>query len=337
VHFAVSLKKPACLERHLNSRLKAAITAVRREVFEMPMSNMRLPHFNSKRLLHAFVLVALAASAIISRCSGQTAEWKATPSNGNWLDPQNWNPTTSWGYSPANNAIFGNSSQTAISLTNFSISVGTIQFGDNPATPYRFTISSGSFFLSGPVTNESSKTPVFDMSNVYSALQGAADLAPVNVSLGSGASLDFSGLTSAGASIGALSGTGALNSAGINLGGKTVSVGGLGLDSSFPGQVYGNGAFTKVGSGTLTLTGQYNTGAPINAMDGSVFLNGTINNRANVVVAGGATLGGSGGGQADITMNPGSFLEPGSAAGAIGTLSAPGLRFIAGRRFPAPR
>lgn len=110
------------------------------------------------------------------------------------------------------------------------------------------------------------------------------------------------GITGATMKLGALSGDGAFQSSFNNSGPNTLQVGFLNTSTTFSGVISGgaagtNMAFTKVGAGTLTLTGTnlYSgattiTGGTLQLGDGTVGHDGTISNSSGVALANGATL-----------------------------------------------
>jgi autotransporter-associated beta strand protein len=132
-------------------------------------------------------------------------------------------------------------------------------------------------------------------------------------------------------SFGSMTGAGNVNG---DVGGtKTISVGALGLDDTFSG-VINNGvggsviALTKVGSGTMTLSGAnaYTSTTTISA--GKLNVTGSISGTGAVAVSGGTstTLGGSGSLAGAVTVTNGSRLAPGvvtssSNFGSAGTLT----------------
>jgi autotransporter-associated beta strand protein len=103
-----------------------------------------------------------------------------------------------------------------------------------------------------------------------------------------------------------------------NIGGIRLVVGGNNLSTEVSGVITdGCGCFagllTKVGSGTLTLSGTHNSyTGPTNVDGGTLLVTGSIASSAAVVVGNGATLGGTG-------IVPMTFLNP------AGAILAPGL------------
>ncbi|VTU15320.1 Fluffing protein [Variovorax sp. PBL-H6] len=103
--------------------------------------------------------------------------------------------------------------------------------------------------------------------------------------IGSGASLNLG----SNASLAALSGSGD-----VQIGaGNTLSVGGVSTDSLFDGSLSGSGGLTKVGSGSLSLTGINGLTGDTAVNGGTLNLNGSLAS-ANVGVGSGATLTGTG-------------------------------------------
>ena len=143
---------------------------------------------------------------------------------------------------------------------------------------------------------------------------------PVNtdLSIASGA---FMQLNNASQTVDGLSGAG--NVTKIGTGGRTLTVGNNNeASANFTGnliQSAGTLSLTKVGTGTQIISGTGNTYTGATAVNGgSLVINGTIGAGATTVAAAG-TLGGAGtvGGATTVT----GLLDPGAAAGAIGTLT----------------
>jgi len=101
-----------------------------------------------------------------------------------------------------------------------------------------------------------------------------------------------------------------------------------GADGTITGVIAGNGLLTKVGAGTLTLSGTntFTGGTVVNA--GTLQVTGSIG--GNVVVSGGAMLAGSGA-VGDITVVAGGTIGAG-VVGAVGSLSADSLSLQGGAK-----
>jgi autotransporter-associated beta strand protein len=120
---------------------------------------------------------------------------------------------------------------------------------------------------------------------------------------------------------------------------QTVSVGALGTDTTFAGTIIdnavGNPAFgnndgaannalalSKVGSGTLTLTGNSSYSGPTSINAGTLKLTGILGGTGTVTVASGATLAGTGTIAGSVALAAGGSIAPGNAG--TGTLSVSG-------------
>ncbi len=118
----------------------------------------------------------------------------------------------------------------------------------------------------------------------------------------SGAVLGLNGFSQ---TIGSLSGAGA-----VTLGGATLTTGNDNTSTTFSGVISGAGGLTKIGNGTLTLSGAntFTGGTMLNA--GGLVVNGSL---ASAVTVNGGTLGGNGtfGG---LTVNGGT-VAPGNSIG----------------------
>jgi uncharacterized protein with beta-barrel porin domain len=149
-----------------------------------------------------------------------------------------------------------------------------------------------------------------------------------------GGSFDMSALTSAGMTAGSIAGAG-----NYFLGSKTLTVGNNNLSTTVSGVISDGsagggggtgGALTKVGSGTLTLTG-LNTYTGATAVNASrLQVDGSIVSSSGVTVNSGGTLLGTGIVGSTTVMNGGT-LAPGNATNTTGTLAVTGnLAFQSG-------
>jgi autotransporter-associated beta strand protein len=122
--------------------------------------------------------------------------------------------------------------------------------------------------------------------------------------------------------IGSLAGTGEIQLTGSNL-----TIGGLNTSTTFAGNInaFGDGTtLTKIGTGTLTLTGGSDYSGATTVSAGTLLVNGTsgssLGNGNDVIVESGATLGGTGLiGNNDVKIFAGGHLAPGNNG--VGTLS----------------
>jgi autotransporter-associated beta strand protein len=166
------------------------------------------------------------------------------------------------------------------------------------------------------ITNSGTRSRTFFRG---SASGGNARLINANAT----AFFDISGLTTGGTTAGSIEGNG-----GFFLGSKNLTVGGNGLSTTFSG-VISNGGFgggvggslTKVGAGTLTLTGEntYTGATTVNA--GSLIVDRSIASMQTFVNPGGL-LGGVGIIGGDLTNS--GIVSPGHSPGSVGTLTVNG-------------
>ncbi|HET7022872.1 MAG TPA: autotransporter domain-containing protein [Xanthobacteraceae bacterium] len=140
----------------------------------------------------------------------------------------------------------------------------------------------------------------------------------------------MSGLTSAGMTMGSIAGGGP-----ITLGSKTLTIGGNNISTTYSGSFqdggFGGGgtgrSLVKVGTGTLTLTGNNTyTGATI-VNGGTLQVDGFILNSSGVTVNASGKLSGTGG-VSTIQINSGGILAPGSPIRPTGSLTASGNLFF---------
>ncbi|MGH6763716.1 MAG: autotransporter-associated beta strand repeat-containing protein [Phyllobacterium sp.] len=181
-----------------------------------------------------------------------------------------------------------------------TITGGGISFNDN-ATAGKATIAGDLDFYD----TASADNAFIDNSNGgHVRFHGSNTANRARISIGSGASLDISGLTSGGIAIGSLSGDGA-----VNLGSKALTLGGLGKTDAISGTISGSGGSliwsgnnltsltlsgtnTYTGGTTITLgTLQIAADANLGAASGMLHLSGgTLANTASFTTARDVTL-----------------------------------------------
>ena len=71
----------------------------------------------------------------------------------------------------------------------------------------------------------------------------------------------------------------------ISLGGNQLSVGGLDVDTTFGGVISGFGGLTKVGRGTLTLSGENTYSGPTEISAGRLFVPGGLSDETDLYVS----------------------------------------------------
>ncbi|QOJ14756.1 MAG: autotransporter-associated beta strand repeat-containing protein [Planctomycetia bacterium] len=116
----------------------------------------------------------------------------------------------------------------------------------------------------------------------------------------------------------------------IYLGNRTIRPGGSGLDGTLSGVIQDGsifdppgalgGSLEKIGSGTLTLTAANTYTGSTNALEGALYINGSVASAANRALTGG-TLGGSGTISGGVSIRSGGTLDPGAGPRAVGTLT----------------
>src|SRR5262249_4615662 len=212
-----------------------------------------------------------------------------------------------------------------------TITGGTLQLGDggangsivgNVTNNGTFAINRSDTFTFGGVISGSGAfqqngtgTTIFTAANTYT---GGATTNAGTLQLGPGGSLAPTGpltvnaggtfdLNSFNQTIGSLAGAGS-----VTLGAGTLTTGSDNTSTTFSGTISGAGGLTKIGAGTLVLTGTnpYSGATAVNG--GRLTVNGAIPN-STLTVNGGATLGGTGTVGNAIISN--GTLSPGNSIG----------------------
>ncbi|WP_446653481.1 autotransporter-associated beta strand repeat-containing protein [Blastomonas sp.] len=203
-----------------------------------------------------------------------------------------------------NNATFINSGSVAGQVTNAGtlISAGTLAGGLVNAAGATASLANT---VNGAITNSGTITLTAGLSGSPSFMQNT------------GASLNLAGFN---ATLGSIAGNGA-----IQLGAGALTTGGTNASTSFDGVISGSGTFNKAGTGTLTLggsnTAEANFTGTVNVNAGALILNGrfgdVVANTANLSLASGATLGGSGSFLGNLSLGAGAILAPGNSPATI--------------------
>lgn len=203
-----------------------------------------------------------------------------------------------------NNATFINAGTATGVFTNAATLVSTGTLAGGLVNNVGATASLANT-VSGAVTNSGAIT-------LTAALSGSPSFTQ-----NSGASLDLAGFN---ATLGSIAGNGT-----IQLGAGTLTAGASNASTSFDGIISGSGTFAKAGTGTLTLGGSNTTAAnftgTVTVNAGSLVLNGQLGdvvaNSANLIVANGATLSGSGTFLGNLSLGAGGIFAPGNSPGTL--------------------
>jgi autotransporter-associated beta strand protein len=210
-----------------------------------------------------------------------------------------------------------------------AVSTGaTLQFFDtSSAANAKITTSGDVFFRTTSPTAGNAAIEIDAGGTVFFTAQSSGGNA--SVTLLSNGALDIAAHDT-GISLGSLASSGPGSGGDVYLGSKTLTVGTNGQSTTFSGAIHdgtspegialgfpdggGQGSLTKVGSGTLTLTGFNNdyTGATT-VNGGALIVDGDISSSSGVTVNAGGTLGGAGS-VSSTTIHDGGTLAPGSSA-----------------------
>jgi autotransporter-associated beta strand protein len=312
----------------------------------------RLTGGMATRALRAGLLASSALITVALPAAAQDATWQLNPGSGDFNTATNWSPATV----PTGTAFFGTSNTTALSFSSPTTNVGGWTFNAG-ASNYTFTnvnvvklngagivVNGGSAtFVNGNLlqfqnSSTAGNATITNNSNLIFANSSSAGNATItNNSIllisdtatggtarfinGMNGAIDLSSLTSASATAGSIEGAGF-----VTLGSKNLVVGGNNLSTAYfgvledggPGGGVG-GSLTKVGTGTLTLSGRktYTGATTVNA--GTLLVTGSIAASILTTVNNGGTLGGNG--TVGNTVINGGTLSPGTS---IGTLTVQG-------------
>lgn len=183
------------------------------------------------------------------------------------------------------------------------------------------------FFNSSSASNATITTYAGGLTQFNGAATGDTARIIIN-STGAGfGTVNISSVTAANFTIGSLAGTG--SNAQLQIGGKTLIVGGDNRSTTYQGFIFDGGAggsLTKVGTGTLTLSGTTSFTGTTTISNGGLHVAGEMNGMASLLVGPAGTLSGTGSITAGtVTVN--GTLAPGPASGAdsIMVITTPSL------------
>jgi autotransporter-associated beta strand protein len=243
-----------------------------------------------------------AAVAAIGTTGGETRFIDAsTAANGIFTN----NGGTASGAIGGDTAFFGTSTAANATIINNG---GTVSGAKGGGTFFRFNSTAGSATL---VANGG--TGGGDGGRIVFAEDSAGGTSRVEV-FGNG-NLDISVHNAPGVTVGSIEGSGK-----VFLGANNLSVGSNNMSTLFSGVVQdggqnggSGGSLTKIGPGTLTLSGPNTYTGPTTVNAGKLVVNGSI---TSAVTVNGGTLGGSGT-TGSVTVNSGGVLSPGNSPGIL--------------------
>ena len=231
----------------------------------------------------------------------QDATWRASPGSNDYGTASNWDG----GFVPSGTATFGTSNTTSLSISNAGVSGWTFNAG---ASNYTFDVS-GQLNMAGAgiTVNSGSVTINYNGVNALGNFVGSstAGAATINVNNGDlqffdhstagNAALNVSGLgqilflTSGPVTAGSIAGAGT-----YDLGGNQLTVGSNNLSTVLTGGIILNGSLVKIGTGTLTLAGGYQTMAGDVTINGGTLQLGSASIGASQAIRGAVTVGADG-------------------------------------------
>ena len=216
--------------------------------------------------------------------------WNATASNtGLWSAASNWSAGVPSG--STSTAELGAAKVLALTYDTQS-TLGTLQF-DAGAPVYTLTIKSGAdlTLAANGIVNQSANVPVIMISGELDFTNAAA-ASKAALLTNTGGVVDFSGLTAPTVAVGSISGAGT-----YSLGKANLTVGSLPTNATVSGAIRDGGksggkggSLTKIGTGTLTLSGTdtYTGGTTISAGTLQVSSGGQLSGTSGISVASGA-------------------------------------------------
>jgi autotransporter-associated beta strand protein len=224
---------------------------------------------------------------------------------------------------------FANNSTAANSTIETYFS-STVQFTDNSTAGSAFIGASDGSFLQFSGTSTAASASIFAHLNGFISFEGSSrgGTAQIDLSLFTGfddlgSHLYISGHNAPGVTIGSLSGE---EGTFVDLGANNLTVGSNNLNTTFSGVIQdggigggGGGSLTKIGSGTLTLSGTNTYTGNTNVRGGVLQVDGWTN--SNTAVHGNGTLAGTGTVYGNVTNNNGGKVSPGEASGVPGVLT----------------
>lgn len=220
----------------------------------------------------AILLASVAIVVLQSPATAQHATWKLDPVESppipaNYFNGGNWNS----GSVPTGIAAFGATNYSDIALAGAGAQVGGWTFTSEASDYYFIVVSTLDFtgpgivveggslqldnsgtinFLGSASASAGDGEPVTIRNSGALAFFGSSDGGDARIVNGAGSIVDVSNLEGEGTGIGSIEGAGT-----VDLGEKTLTVGGNNLSTEFAGAILGEGGVTKVGTGTLTFAG----------------------------------------------------------------------------------
>ena len=227
-----------------------------------------------KRTLARLLSTATLLLAFYSPAHAQNATWLLNPpsASGNFNTAANWIPATV----PTGTAFFGTSNVTALTFSaNTSVGGWTFNAG---ASAYTFANNQSLVFLGAGIVINGGSASIINSGDLHflgTSTAGSATItsnndlnflgtstagnAAITNNNNSGTVVDFSGST--GPTGDNKLTAGSIGGAGVfQLGANELTVGGNNFSTEVSGAIVGTGSLVKVGTGTLTLSGNANLG-----------------------------------------------------------------------------